>query len=931
MSQTAGRSLWVARISLAGSLLAAALGVLALTRWLTPPWGFVRGTALEFRMAPSTAVLFVVFGVLLAAETRSGPRRAFPWVGAVVAALAALSLASYLAGQTAWFDRLFLPSLGPFGTEPEGRMSPLTAFGFLCCGVATIGVALERSRRWAGDVAGGLGAVVLALGLLVGLTYVYGTSPFGRSAMVPLALTTALAFTCLGTALVALGGAVRFPLRPLIGPSHAARLARSFLPLVPLVLLAQAGFYALAPVFDNALRDALLSLVVIGAVLFGVLGAARAAGRALDRVDAERRRAEASEARLKALFESDAVGILFADVHGRAFEANDALLRLAGYTREEVATGSLRWTDMTPPEYRELDARAIAEARERGSCTPYERPFVRKDGAWVWTLGGFALLAPEREESVAFVVDITARKQSEAALRASEARFAALFRGSPLGIAIADLESGRLLEVNDRCAAFFGYAVGEMVGRKLDELDLWPDPALKGQLVARLGAGQAIDGAEFRFRHRDGGTRDALVSASVLAPEGQPRLALAMLADVTQRKELEARLRQAQSLEVVGRLAGGVAHEFNNLLAVILGHAERLKLGGAPDVVRRAGEIARASERAASLTRQLLAFSRRQVLEPVALDLDLLLADLEGLVRSLLGEGVLLVRVPSPEPAFVQADPGQLQQIVIDLCANAREAMPHGGTLRIETSVLTLAQGAPQAHPGWPEAGGDYVRLVVEDTGAGMDAATRAHLFEPFFSTKDASQGAGLGLPAVYGIVKQSHGHISVESEPGRGTRFEILLPRSQSAPAAAAERPVAERPAAEPPRSMATVLLAEDEPALRELTAEVLAEAGYRVLQAADARQALAIAGAQTGRVDLLVTDVVMPGMDGRELAARLRAERPELRVLFVSGYSEEVVSREGRIDPGVSLLAKPYTTADLLRRVAAALGAPPAIDPPA
>lgn len=929
MPQAAGRARWVARIGLTGALAAAGLGVLGLAGWLTPWQRLARGTEAGIPMAPSTAVLLLVLGTGLVASAQDRLRRVVPWAGAAVAVLGALSLLSYLAGGTAWLDRLFVPSLGPFGTQPAGRMSPLTALAFLWAGAATIGVALERERPWAGDLGGVLGALLLALGLLVGLTYVLG-APLRWGPAVPVALPTAAAFGSLGTALVAVRGPVRFPLRMLSGPSHAARLSRTFLPIVPVAVLAQAALYGLMqPVFDDALRAALLALAPFGLALVGVLGAAHAAGRTLDRADAERRRAEASEARLRALFESDAVGILFADVHGNVFEANDALLRLSGYSREEVAAGAVRWTDLTPPEYLPQDARAIAEARQRGACTPYERPFVRKDGTWVWTLAGFTLLAPEREASVAFVVDVTDRKRSEAALRASEARFAALFRGSPLAIAIADLESGRLLDVNERCAAFFGYAVEELVGRSLAELDLWEDPGQRDQLVARLAERKVIDGAECRFRPRRGGTRAGLLSATVLAPEGQQRVVIAMVADVTERQELEARLRQAQSLEAVGRLAGGVAHDFNNLLAVILGHTELLRRSGAKDAARRAGEIANAAERAAALTRQLLAFGRRQVGAPVTLDLNLLLADLEGLVRSLLGEGVQVVRVSSPEPALVRADPGQLQQVVIDLCANAREAMPQGGTLRLETSVLTLAAGAPQAPPG------DYVRLVLQDTGAGMDAATRAHLFEPFFSTKHASQGAGLGLPAVYGIVKQSGGHIDVESQVGRGSRFEILLPRAPEGAApergpteSCLSRAAAELPASVPALAAAVprgrgeaVLVVEDDPAMLEVTVDALQELGYAVLAAATPLEALEQAQAGSQAIDLLVSDVIMPGMNGQELAERLRALRPGLPCLFVSGYTADALGHRGQLDAGVLLLQKPFTRLDLARRVRQAL----------
>ncbi len=765
-----------------------ALAVGGLLGWVTPWRLLSEGVPGSIRMAPSTAlVLLALACALLVSRSSSGRRPLLIVAGALALLVAVDALAGFSAGVSSHFDAMLLPELAQAPLVAEGRMAPLTAVGFLLAGLSAILLGLGPQARLAGHTAGALGAVVTTLGLLVSLTLVHNPLPFGGPDTTPVAATTALAMFGLGFALVATDGSARFPMRLLSGSSHSARLARTFLPLVPLVGVAHAVFHFVVPEFQNALRDALLSLLLLAVVLFGVLWAATEAGRYLEVAENERRRAAASER-----------------------------------------------------------------------------------------------------------------------------RFGALLNHSPLAIVITRLD-GSIVTANERAATFFGYSVADVVGRNVLELDLWPDPALRGKLLGRLAAGEVLEGAEFRFRHAEGTLRDALVSGAAVSLDDDEPLILAAFLDVTDRKQLEARLMRAQNLETVGRLAGGIAHDFNNLLGVALGHAERLLQHADPEVARRAAGIAEAGTRAAHLTRQLLAFSRRQVMAPEPLDLNEVVGEVESLVRSVAGERVRVEFRRSAGPAPVLADPRQLQQVLLDLCDNACDAMPGGGRIVVEVARLNAAG------PEWPPSvTGPQVLLRVEDDGRGMDAKEAAHAFEPFYSTKD---GSGLGLATVYGIVRQSGGQVRIDSAPGRGTRVEILLPEV-AADVLPAPVPAA---AAAPAATATTILLAEDEAALRELTEEVLTEAGYHVLTAEDVTRALEVAAAHPGPIDLLLSDVVMPGGDGAQLAARLRGSRPGVRVLFISGYPEEVVSQQGRLEPGVSLLPKPFTSTDLLRRVALALASPP------
>jgi two-component system, cell cycle sensor histidine kinase and response regulator CckA len=443
------------------------------------------------------------------------------------------------------------------------------------------------------------------------------------------------------------------------------------------------------------------------------------------------------------------------------------------------------------------------------------------------------------------------------------------------------------------------------------------------QRARQTGEGHTL---EYRFLHKNGTWRLLESTASLIrSRKGEADKFVIVNRDITARREAEkalreSELRQAQRMEAVGRLAGGIAHDFNNILGVMIGYTDILDMRLREDDPARktVEEIRKTGQRAAALTRQLLAFSRRQVLEPKVLDLNAVVSDVEKMLRRLIGEHIELQTVLAPSLGRLQADQGQIEQVILNLTVNARDAMPHGGKLTIETAnaVLdeTTVRHLPTAQPG------DYVMLSVSDTGIGMDAQTRAKIFEPFFTTKEAGKGTGLGLATIYDVVKRSEGHIWVYSELGKGSVFKIYFPRVQArAQAAASEvRRSSSGTASE------TILVVEDDESLREVTRDLLLQNGYRVLVASNGEQALQVVEQQRAPIHLLLADVVMPGMSGATLAAELTRSHPEMHVLYMSGYTDETVVRSGVLKPGILLLEKPFTREALIGKVRDALGQP-------
>ena len=526
---------------------------------------------------------------------------------------------------------------------------------------------------------------------------------------------------------------------------------------------------------------------------------------------------------------------------------------------------------------------------------------------------------------VIVVVLVNSRKKVETRLRAqherlraSEEHFSKAFNASPVPMSIVTYRDGRYIEVNDAFLRNSGYERDEIIGRTTTEITIYAEPGERDRLRRILEEHGNIRNVEVRRRVKHGEVRTALTSSEIITLDGE-RCILTTTNDITERKQLEEQLRQSQKMEAVGRLAGGVAHDFNNLLTAIIGFSElaatRLKQGD--PVHGLIEEVMKAGRRAAELTNQLLAFSRRQILQPRVFNLNDAIADISRMLQRLIGEDVELRLSLDKGIGSVKVDPGQVEQIIINLAVNAREAMQKGGKVTIETRAVELDESYAAQHVDVQP--GAYVMLAVTDTGTGMDAETRSRIFEPFFTTKGKYGGSGLGLATVYGIVKQSGGHIWVYSEPGTGTIFKIYLPRIDQA-TETRETPAIAR---ESLQGSETVLVVEDEELVRNLACQVLQVNGYTVLNASDATEALLKYEQYQGRLDLLITDVVMPRASGPELARRLASSRPQMKVLYMSGYADDAIVHHGILDPGTSFLQKPFTPDALAGKVRAVLDA--------
>jgi PAS domain S-box-containing protein len=508
------------------------------------------------------------------------------------------------------------------------------------------------------------------------------------------------------------------------------------------------------------------------------------------------------------------------------------------------------------------------------------------------------------------------RRRAERELRDAHQSIRAVIESSPLPIYSIDM-AGVVQSWNHAAETLFGWRADEIVGRPLPTIAQATEEYER--LRRRVHEGESVRGLEVVRVRKDGSTVVLSLSTAPLHDEGGAVVGMiSIAADLTELRELEMQYRQAQKMDAVGRLAGGIAHDFNNILTAILGTASLMSAGVEGDPAARQDllEIEKAARRGADLTRQLLAFSRRQVLEPQLIDVNAVVRDVEGMLQRLIGENIELQAILAPDVGTVRADPSQLEQAIVNLVVNARDAMPNGGRLTIETANVELDAQYTRGHIA--TSAGPYVLLAVSDTGIGMDAGTKSHLFEPFFTTKERGKGTGLGLATVHGIVEQSGGHIWCYSEPGQGATFKIYLPRVAGRPT-----PPSAPVVSQPPRGAETVLLVEDEDDVRRVGVRILKSCGYAVLQASSGTQALEVAAAHPGPIDILVTDVVMPGMNGRELATAFARMRPDTKVLYLSGYTDHAIVQDGRLEPGLAFLQKPFTPDALARKMRAVLDA--------
>ena len=599
-----------------------------------------------------------------------------------------------------------------------------------------------------------------------------------------------------------------------------------------------------------------------------------------------RRALQVSEARFRGAFHSSSLGMALTSLDGTFVQVNDKLAEMLGYTVEELSGLGVR--GITHPDDIDVDIEHGKELRA-GEIESYnrEKRYIRKDGSVLWCELTVSLVTGYEGEPthvVSHVQDITERKEANLL-------FEATFERSIVPKVIAD-DNRRIVDLNQSGAELLGVSHDDALRLTVDEL--MPDEPIADLWATFMEVG-ALQ-AEVTLHRPDGGMRRIEFTATANVRPGRH---IAVVRDLSRQKELEVQLRQAQKMEAVGRLAGGIAHDFNNLLTAIAGYSEFL-IGGHTDprLRRHAEEIKKAAARAAALTGQLLAFSRRQVLQPRVLDLNAIVSDMDMMLRRLIGEDVELLTMLDPELGTIRADPTQLEQVIVNLAVNARDAMPGGGSVTVETANIVIDDEA-------------FVELRLTDTGVGMTDAERQQLFDPFFTTK--SGGTGLGLATVYGIVEQSGGTIEVTSSPGMGSSFRILFPCVE----APVEHHPVPAPGAEVQPGDETVLLVEDETVVRQLVAEILETSGYTVLQAGDGPSALELARRHSGDISLLVTDVVMPGMSGPEVAQSVTAMRPGTRVLYMSGYTDSQIGQHGVLEPGIAFLQKPFSTDDLTRKV--------------
>lgn len=632
-----------------------------------------------------------------------------------------------------------------------------------------------------------------------------------------------------------------------------------------------------------------------------------------------------SQERARLVVESAPNGLIMHDRDGLITLVNEMTEKLFGYTRAELMGQPVEM--LVPQHFRSRHP----QQRLGFVANPSTRPMgaggnlygLRKDGSEfpveislspIHSPGGLLVLCA--------IVDITERKRTEEALHAAQERLQHVVATSPAVLFTLSVEgeSISLVWISENVRLLMGYTVEESL-----RPNWWYDRVHPEELqgvLAEIKHGlfsRDTLAQEYRFRHRDGKYR--WVRSELKPLRDQRKLPFEIVgswSDITVRKQLEEQYRQAQKMEAFGQLAGGVAHDFNNVLTVITGYSEMLLSGAVPaekhqDLIR---EIRKAGNRAASLTRQLLAFSRKQVLQPVELDLNTVVGEAERMLGRLIGEDIDLATALDPDLGRIKADPGQIEQVIMNLVVNARDAMPTGGHLTIETRNVALDQSYAQKHAEVQP--GEYVMLAVTDSGCGMDEATKSKIFEPFFTTKEVGKGTGLGLATVHGIVKQSSGSIEVYSEAGQGTTFKIYLPRLKG--------PISSRQSLPGlmlmPRGTETILLAEDEEGVRKIVRHTLESNGYTVLEASSGDEAAQLCQQHPSPIHLLMTDVVMPQMSGRQLANLVVGMRPTMKVLYLSGYTDDAVVRHGVLQAGMAFLQKPFTPLVLARKVREVLG---------
>jgi PAS domain S-box-containing protein len=641
--------------------------------------------------------------------------------------------------------------------------------------------------------------------------------------------------------------------------------------------------------------------------------------RAVDTLREEvnvRRSQDVDLRRLAAIVESSDDAIIAATFEGIITDCNASAGRMLGFSREELIGKPISL--ITPPDLRNEPLESQNRLLKGESVARFESLRVRKDGKPIHVA---IAVSPVKDQDgrivggAAILRDITERKAMEDALRRSEASFRSFVENAPYGI-LRTTPEGEIVQANPALVEMLGYDTKqEVLGLRM-ATDVYRNPEDRDQATLWSSKQDSVRGVEVDWKHKSGKTFTIRCAAHVVKDSnGHLEFLEGIVEDISERRAMEQQLRQGQKMEAIGRLAGGIAHDFNNLLGVIIGYGDLIseQVGANGSLHHPVEQIRKAADRASTLTRQLLAFSRQQVLEMKVLNLNAVVAEMGSLLQRLLGEDIQLETSLDPALGQVKADQGQIGQVIMNLAVNARDAMPGGGQLLIQTQNISFNEESVLLQP--PMIPGEYVMILVKDTGMGMDAQTQAHIFEPFFTTKEQGKGTGLGLATVYGYVKQSGGYVWVKSEPGAGTTFTIYLPQvSQTA----SQHRGSSTPAATG-RGAGTILLVEDEESLRTLTRNLLEESGYKVLEACNGNEAVELAEEYCDPIHLLLSDMVMPGMNGRVVAEKVTRLHPGIKVAFMSGYTGFSSSEASKIE--AVIIPKPFTRNTLLQKLSDAL----------
>jgi PAS domain S-box-containing protein len=901
--------------------IAAGIGLLVLVGWILDVALLKAVVSGWTPMKANTAVGLVLIGVALSLP--AGPLSRGASFGAAL--IGGLTVAEYAFGWDLGIDQLLFRdrTLVP-GLLAPGRMAVNTATNFVLLGSAS--VLWGRPGRGA-RIGAEAFAVLAGLIALLGLYgYLLGVSDFVH----PLPrYSTMAAHTAFAQFVLAVGTVASLPegwfRRRVTSGGPGGIVARRMVPLMVIVPLwlawmrlvgQEAGWYETR--YGVALHTLGVTIILAAAVTWSAA--------ALDQAERERLRAtealRASEARFRQLVECLPNPAWTCTPEGPCDYLSPQWLQYTGVP--EARQLGYGWLEQLHPDDRDRTMAAWQAEAPRGKGFDIEFRIRRADGVYRWFE---TRAAPLRDESGRLVkwfgsnTDIDDLKRAESALRASEERFRQLAEHITQAFFLVDIAEGfRPLYVSPAWAVIWGRPPEQGLDPSVWFNAIHPDdqPAVRAADTAVRRGTPAT--TVFRIHRPDGSTRILRGrSFPVFDKSGRVYRLVGVAEDITDLRRAEEQYRQAQKMEAVGRLAGGVAHDFNNLLTVIISYAQFLREDLDPADPRRQDlePILQAAEGAAGLTRQLLAFSRQEVIQPRAVALEEVVAQSEKLLRRVIGEDIALSTALAATPSVTSIDPGQLEQVIMNLAVNARDAMPKGGKLTIETGLVEFDEEYFKAH--WPATPGRFALLAMTDTGHGMDEATRARIFEPFFTTKEPGKGTGLGLATVYGIVKRSGGFIWVYSEPGQGTTFKLYFPAVEEP----AEAGVLHQVPAEVAQGSETILLCEDAPAVRAVAREILERSGYTVLEAPNGRAALDLVAKRSAPIALLITDVVMPEMSGKQLADQFKGLRPESRVLYMSGYTDDSIVRHGVLEPGIAYLQKPFSIDALVRKVREVLDA--------